>query len=89
LLAIYFAPSGLTNVRLDYPRALPWALLFCPFRAKAYVVVWFIAHHPFALKELNRIAQGNALGQVPNHMYSPEGAKYINVYQNRERLLNV
>jgi hypothetical protein len=37
-----------------------------------------MAHHiryHFVLKELNRIAQGNALGQVPSHIESTEGAK--------------
>ena len=75
LFVVYFAPSGLNNVTLGEPRALPWALLFCPFRAKAYVIILFIIHYHFALKELNIIAQGNALGQVPGHIYSPEGAK--------------
>jgi len=50
-------------------------MLFCPFRAKAYVIVLFIIHYPIALKELNILAQSNALGQVPGHIYSPEGAK--------------
>ena len=62
LFIIYFAPSGLNNVTLGYPRALPWALLFCPFRAEAYAIILFIIHYYFALKELNSIAQGNALG---------------------------
>ena len=70
----YVAPSGLHNVTLVYPRALPWALLLCPFRAEVYAIIMFIIHYHFALKELHNIAQGNALGQV-NHIYSPEGAK--------------
>ena len=62
LFKLYFAPSGLRNVSLGYPRALPWAFLFCPFRAEAYAIKLFIIHYHFALKELNITAQGNALG---------------------------